>query len=79
MRFTYMRAKLVWNGIVTDNNNRIRDEVIAAMTKLMAGHESNAFGRLDTLEKSHTALRANIEDIFNILADIRKEKALHDK
>lgn len=49
------------------------------MTSLMAGHESNAFGRLDTLEKSHTALRVNIEDIFAILEDIRKEKILHVK
>lgn len=59
----YKRLKQFLNAVVTNNNNRIRDDVITAVSQIMATHESNAFIRLNGLEDSHASTKLRLDGI----------------
>jgi hypothetical protein len=56
MGWLYKRAKLAvfksLNEMITDNSNRIRDELLVIMDKKFEEHEQNAFCRLDEINKN---------------------------
>ena len=59
------------HDIVTDNNNRVRDDLVRHMDAKFVEHENSAFKRLDDQDRRLTELETKINEIVEIVAVLK--------